>query len=154
MRHARGLLLVVSLWSAIGCSDAASGNSDPLRGVSEATAERLCKGFFVDADALRTARNTISPDAVDAAASGYEQLATEARAAGATSFASEMSDAATAAHVLAQSNRDVIAAGASGSASDQAAPLAAFLTKVAKLQLPETQISLACYSRGYVPSGS
>lgn len=149
MRHARGLLVVLALMSSLACTDSGSRDADPLQGVNAAVAERLCKGFFANAEALRTARNTISPDRVDAAASGYERLAVEAGGEGAKVFASEVSDAADAAHVLAQHNRDVLASGPTGTASDTPVSQAALLTKVMRLQLPETQLSLACYSRGH-----
>lgn len=77
MRRVGGLLVVLALSASAGCSDSTSGNADPLHGVSEAVAARLCRDSFAGAEVLRTARQTTIPDGVDAAASGYERLAAE-----------------------------------------------------------------------------
>ena len=155
IRRVGGLFVVLALSASAGCSDSTSGNADPLHGVSEAVAARLCRDSFAGAEVLRTARQTGIPDGVDAAASGYERLAAEASSLGAKAFASELSDAAKAAHALAQSNRDLLATGSSGSSSELLnGSSAALMTKVMKLQLPETQMALACYSRGRTPFGN
>ena len=148
-RLARCVVMVLVLWAAVGCSGRGSDNADPLRGVGDETAARLCKGFFADADAARNAGNTVSLDGFDAAVSGFESRAKEAREVGAREFAAELADAAGAARALAQGSRSALASGVSGSVPDEPAPEAAVLAMFARLQLPETQISLACYTRGF-----
>ena len=149
MRGVRGGLTAVACCLAIGCSGSGSGSVDPLGGVGEGTAARLCQGFFADADAVRNARNQVTPDALDLAARGYETRAVDARSGGAKAFASTLMDASGAVHALAQSSRSALASGASGTTAGQSASMAPFLTIATRLQLAEARISLACYSRGY-----
>lgn len=117
-------MVVLGIWSVAACSNAASSGSDSLRGVSEATAARLCTSFFTSADALKSARTASNLDGVDAAADGYQRLAADARAAGAKAFGSNLSDAADAAKAITKSNRDYLAGGQSNASQGTAESIA------------------------------
>lgn len=153
LRRNLRLWLAVAVLVLAACSGASSGEADPLREVNDATAARLCSSYFASAGALRDARNNFSTDGIDAAAESYDRLAADARAAGAKPFASESSKAAEATRALARYSRDALAAGPPSTAAGQSPSSAPLLTMLMKLQLPETQLYLACYSHGYTPSG-
>jgi hypothetical protein len=156
-RLSRSFLLIAFMAASVAaCSGSSSADTDPLRGVNQAIAARLCKAFFVEAEALRDARNTFSLDRVDATADSFERLAGEARAAGATGFARESSELAKKARALAQFGRGVSTAAttsptSSGSTTGSTSSTASMMTVVLELQLPETRLSLACYRRGITP---
>jgi hypothetical protein len=147
-------LTVAAICALTACSGSSSNETDLLRGVAESSAGALCKSFFENSQALNDARVVLELDGMETAADGYERLAVDARAFGARRFASAASEVADATRALVQSARPAQQAGKTGTASDAAVSAASLMTTVLKVQLPETRLALACYSRDHAPFDS
>lgn len=134
------LTLTITCVPLVACSDDDNA-ADPLDGVSEAAAEQLCTHFLALGDATNLARQVLDADALDEAATGYDDLADDARGAGADAFASAVEDAADAARAIAEGNRDA--------ESGRERTGTEVLTSALRLQLADVKLRLACAERGF-----